>query len=109
MLKTVERAEDLRQSLLALLPTAGTLAGISIGLVGIVDLKVSNTRVETLADEVFLLGVLGFVLVCYLIFFALRHLTSTRIRFWNSAIDTVFLASLTLLLLGGFITVYAFL
>ena len=109
MLKTVERAEDLRQALLALLPTAGTLAGISIGLVGIVDLKVSNPRVETLADEVFLFGALGCVLVCYLIFFGLRHLNSPRIRFWNSAIDTVFLLSLTLLLLGGFITVYAFL
>jgi nitrate reductase gamma subunit len=109
VLKTVERAEDLRQALLALLPTAGTLAGISVGLVGIVDLKVSNTRVETLADEVFLFGALGVVLVCYLIFFTLRHLTSPRIRFWNSAIDAVFLASLTLLLLGGFITVYAFL
>jgi hypothetical protein len=109
MLKAVQRAEDLRPALLALLPTAGTLAGISVGLVGIVDLKVSNTRVETLADEVFLFSSLGFVLVCYLIFFTLRHLDSPRIRFWNGAIDMVFLLSLTLLLLGGFVTVYAFL
>ncbi|MEQ1854989.1 MAG: hypothetical protein ABL963_00885 [Longimicrobiales bacterium] len=109
MLKAVERAEDLREALLALLPTSGTLAGISIGLVGLVDLKVSNTRVESLADEVFLVSALGFVLVCYLIFFTMRHLNSPRVRFWSSAIDTVFLGSLTLLLLGGFVTVYAFL
>ncbi|MBM4184330.1 MAG: hypothetical protein FJ207_08900 [Gemmatimonadetes bacterium] len=109
MLKSVERAEELREALLALLPTAGTLAGISIGLVGLIGVKVSNTRVETLADEVFLVSALGLVLVCYLIFFALRDPQSPRARLMSKAIDAVFLASLTLLLLGGFVTVYAFL
>jgi len=108
MLKGVERAEELRAALLALLPTSGTLAGISIGLVGIVNLRVSDVRVETFADEVFLLSSLGFVVVCYLIFFTLRRVTSAKIRSLNAAIDTVFLASLTLLLFGGFITVFAF-
>jgi hypothetical protein len=109
VLKGVDGPEELRQVLLALLPTSGTLAGISLALMGIVNFRVQSVRVETLADEVFLFSALGFVGVCYQIFFTLRHLRSARIRFWRDAIDIVFLASLTLLLVGGFVTVYAFL
>ena len=109
MLKNVKDPKDLQNLLLALLTASGTLAGISLALVGIINLKVSNAKVETLADDMFLFSSLGFLTVCYFIFFALRHLNSKRIQLWTNVIDIVFLCSLTLLVASGFMVVYAFL
>jgi hypothetical protein len=108
MLKNLGDPKEVRETLLSLLSTSGTLAGISLALVGIVNLRIASTKIESLADDLFLFAALGFVVVCYLIFFALRHLHSARLRHWANAIDTLFLASLTLLLLAGFVAVYAF-
>ena len=72
MLRNVNQPDDLQRLLIALLSTSGTLAGLSLTLVGIVDIKVLSTKVETIADNMFLFAALGFVLVCYLIFFTLR-------------------------------------
>lgn len=109
MLKNIQSPDELRQTLLSLLSTSGTLAGISLALVGIANLRVESTKIETLADDMFLFSSLGFVVVCYFIFFALRHLGSERAQFWTNIIDVVFLFSITLLMLAGFVTVYAFL
>jgi nitrate reductase gamma subunit len=104
----IENPQDLRQLLLSLLSTSGTLAGLSMALVGIVNLKVANTSVGTVADDMFLFASLGFLVVCYLIFFTLRRLQSTRVRSWTNAIDVVFLFSLTLLVMSGFVVLYSF-
>ena len=109
MLKNVNDPNDLRQILLSLLSTSGALAGISLALVGILNIRTINTKVETLADDIFLFSSIGFVVVCYFTFFALRHIYSKRVRHWTNIIDLVFLCSLTLLLFAGFITVYTFL
>ena len=109
MLKNIKDPREIREILLSLLSTSGTLAGISLALVGIVNLKISSTKAETLADDLFLFSSLGFVVVCYFIFFALRHVHSTRVHQWTNIIDVVFLFSLTLLVFAGFVTVYAFL
>jgi hypothetical protein len=108
MLKNFNEPSDLQRLLLSLLATSGTLAGLSLTLVGIVDLKVSGSQIESVADDMFLFAALGFVLVCYLIFFTLRRLQSARLRWWTAAIDVVFLGSLTLLLMAGFAVVYYF-
>jgi hypothetical protein len=79
-----------------------------MALVGIVNLRVANTKVETLADDMFLFSSLGFLVVCYLIFFALRQLQSTRAQYWTNVIDVVFLFSMTLLVMSGFVVLYAF-
>ena len=107
MLKNIKEPTDLRQMLVSLLSTSGTLAGISLALVGIVNLRVSNTKIETIADDMFLFSSLGFLFLCYFIFFALRHIHSERARLWSVIIDLVFLFSLTLLVFAGFVTVYA--
>lgn len=107
MLKHVKDPQDLRQTLLSLLSTSGTLAGISLALVGIVNIKSSSVKIESLADDMFLFSSLGFVIVCYFTFFALRRLHSAKVRYWTNAIDVVFLASLTLLVMAGFVVVYA--
>lgn len=109
MLKNINNPKDLRQLLMSLLSTSGTLAGISIALVGIVNLKISNTKVETMADDMFLFSSLGFVVVCYLVFFALRRAHSRNVRYWTNVIDFVFLGSLSLLVMAGFVVVYEFL
>ena len=106
MLKNFRELNDLQRIFVALLSTSGTLAALAMTLVGIVDLRVASTRVGTAADDMFLFAAVGFVVVCYLIFFAIRRIHSTRIRYWTNLIDTLFLASLTLLLLAGFVTLY---
>jgi nitrate reductase gamma subunit len=108
MLKNVKDHKDLQQLLVSLLSTSGTLAGISLALVGIVNFKVASTKVETLADDMFLFSSLGFLIVCYLIFFTLRRLQSKKVQYWTNAIDAVFLFSMTLLVTAGFVVVYNF-
>jgi tetrahydromethanopterin S-methyltransferase subunit D len=107
MLKNIKDPKILLDMLLSLLQTSGTLAGISLALVGIVNLRITSTKVESAADNLFLFASLGFVLVCYMIFFAIRHMHSPRFRTWTDMIDLTFLASLTLLVIAGFVTVYA--
>lgn len=107
MLKNVEDPKELRQILLSLLSTSGTLAGISLALVSIINIKASNTNVESIADDIFLFSSLSFLVVCYLIFFAMRSLHTERLQYWVSVIDMIYLFALTLLVLAGFVVVYA--
>jgi len=109
MLKNIKDPNDIRETLLSLLSTSGNLAGISLALVGIVNYKIVSTKMESLADDLFLLASLGFVIICSCIFFALRHLHSAKVRRWTSIIDVLFLVSLLLLMAAGFAIVYEWL
>ena len=108
MLKNINDPKDLLHLLVSLLSTSGTLAGLSLALVGIINLKISNSKIESLADDMFLFSSLGFLVVCYLIFFTLRRVKSQKIHYWTNLIDIIFLFSLTLLVSAGFVVVYAF-
>lgn len=108
MLKGARDPEALLQLLLSLLSTSGTMAGISLALVGIVNFKIVSTNVSSMADDIFLFASLGFVIACYMIFFAIRSIRMLSLNHWATAIDVTFLLSLTLLVIGGFVTVYAF-
>ena len=108
MLKNVSDPKILLQMLLSLLSTSGTMAGISLALVGIVNLRIISTKIASAADDIFLFASLGFVVVCYMTFFAIRHIESPRLQGWTDIIDIAFLSSLTLLVVAGFATVYAF-
>jgi hypothetical protein len=108
MLKNINDPKDLQRLLLSLLSTSGTLAGLSMTLVGIVNLKIANTKIETMADDLFLLSSLGFLIVFYPIFFSLRRLQSASVQYWTALIDVIFLFSMTVLVLSGFVVVYAF-
>jgi hypothetical protein len=94
---------------MTLLSTSGTLAGLSMALVSMTNLKIASTKVQTVADDMFLFSSLGFLLVCYLVFFTLRNIRSSSLQYWINLIDMIFLASLTLLVLAGFVLVYEFL
>lgn len=93
--------------MLSLLPTSGTMAGISIGLMGVVHLRQTPT-ISNIADDMLLFSALGFLLVCYLIFFALRRVHVGLLPRWTTLIDLVFLASLTLMVFSGFVILYEF-
>lgn len=107
MLKNLKNQKDTTDAMLSLLPTSGTLAGISIGLVGVVNLKQLGS-VSTIADEMLLLSSIGFLSVCYLIFFALRSVNPVAKLRWAAIIDVVFLVSLTLVVFSGFVIVFEF-
>ncbi len=107
MLKYVNNPKDLQQFLLALLSTSGTLAGLSMALVGIVNLKIADTKVGSIADDMFLFASFGFLIVCSLIFFTLRRIQSPKVQNWTNVIDIVFLFSITLLVIAGFVVVYS--
>jgi len=108
MLRNTRDPAVLLQMLLSLLSTSGTMAGISLALVGIVNLRILSTRVASVADDIFLFASLGFVVVCYMTFFAIRNIQSPQLARWTDVIDFTFLFSLTLLVIAGFVTVYAF-
>ena len=99
MLKNVSDPKNLQSLLLALLSTSGTLAGLSMALVGIVNLKIADTKVGSIADDMFLFASFGFLIVCSLIFFTLRRIQSPKVQNWTNVIDIVFLFSITLLVI----------
>ncbi len=107
MLKNLKNSKEARDAMLSLLPTSGTLAGISIGLVGLMSAGPRNS-LTTLADDVLLLSALGFLVVCYLIFFAIRNIDSAVATRLMYIIDVVFLSSMTLMVFSGFIITYEF-
>ena len=109
MLKNVKDHKDLPHFLFSLLSTSGTLAGLSLAFVGIISIKVANTKVETIADDLVLLSSVGFFAVCYIIFFTMRQHHPEKIRYWTNVIDVIFLFSITLMVMAGFVVVYTFL
>jgi hypothetical protein len=106
MLKNLKDPKEARDAMFSLLSTAGTLAGIGVGLVGFINVGRGGAA-ATLADDILLLSALGFLVVCYLVFFAVRAVTSATARRMMQAIDLLFLFSMTLMVLAGFIVAYA--
>jgi hypothetical protein len=98
MLKATTDITETREILLAILSNSGTLAGISLALVGIMNLKPSESKLGTITDDLYVFSALGFV----------RLLRTDRIDRLVSIIDSLFLGSLTMLVLAGFLTVYTF-
>jgi hypothetical protein len=108
MLKHTNDITEIREILLAILSNSGTLAGISLALVGIMNVKPDNSKLDTITDDLYIFSALGFVIVCYLVFFAMRLLHTHRITYLVRIIDVLFLGSLTMLVVAGFFTVYTF-
>ena len=107
MLKNLRNPSETASAMLSLLPTSGTMAGISIGLMGVLNLG-KTPDASTIADDMLLLSALGFLLVCYLIFFELRRAHAGLGPRWTTGIDLVFLLSLTLMVFSGFVILYEF-
>lgn len=106
MFRGVEDTERVRDLLMSLLSTSGTLAGISIGLASMTNARAD--KVATIADDLFVLCAAGFLIVCWLAVAVTRNLSSPRLRRWTNALDALFLGSLTLLVICGFLVVYEY-
>ena len=65
-----------------------------------------DSDASTLADDILMLSALGFLVVCYLIFFAIRKIDSPAAQKMIQLIDVIFLLSLTLIVFSGFIVAY---
>lgn len=95
-----------REELLHLLSISGTLSGICIGGVTLFHTVQTESRAATLVDDLLAVCALGFLVCTYLNVWALR----TRLRRYAHVliriIDLLFLASLTGLVLAGFLMVY---
>lgn len=107
MLKNLKDLKTTLDVMLTLLPTSGTLAGIAIGLVGVINARPKG-GIATWADEILLVVALGFLVDCYLIFFAMRSTEKPHFRHLLHVIDGLFLLSLTLMVFSGFAVVYEF-
>jgi hypothetical protein len=105
VLRNIREPKEAREVMLSLLPTSGTLAGISIGLMSVASMKARGTM-ETIVDDLFLVSGIGFLAVCYLIFFAMRNVNQDRVEHWANVIDVVFLGALTLEVVSGFLLLY---
>jgi hypothetical protein len=101
--KNIQDLIDTKEILLALLSVAPWRASALPWSV-----LSSTTGLNRFTDDLFLLSSLGFVVVCYLVFFAVRQLHSSRLLLWARFIDILFLGALTMQVLVGFLTVYSF-
>ncbi len=90
-----------------LLTAATSMTGICVGLLGAVNAFARSQNTETVADDVLALNALMFLVCCYLVVWGLRtgsrRLTARLLR----AVETLFLASMTLLVMIGFFVVYS--
>ena len=106
MLKNIKNSDAAVTAMLSLLPTSGTLAGIAVGLAGLINSR-ANGGITTWADEMLVVAALGFLLVCYLIFFAIWTTGKSGSTTMMQVIDIIFLLSLTLVVFSGFVVVCA--
>jgi hypothetical protein len=105
MLRNLKDPKEARDALLVLLQTAGMLAGFGVSLVGIINVDRGGAP-ATVADDILLLSALGFLVVCYLVFFTLRNVSAAITSRMLKIIDVLFLGSMTLMVLAGFVVVY---
>jgi len=106
MLRNLRDPREAREAMLAVLSTSGTLAGIAVGLVGFINVSRGGSA-ATIADDILMLSALGFLVVCYLVFFAIRSLGAVATWRMFAIIDVLFLAAMTLMVVAGFIVVYS--
>ena len=93
-----------RDELTSLLSLSGTLAGLCVGIVALIN--AAHRGQTTLIDDVLASCAAVFLLCIYLITFALRTRLRARAVILASSVDWVFLTTLTVMTLAGFFMVY---
>jgi hypothetical protein len=86
MLSDLRAPTDAHNLLLSLLSASSTLAGLSLALTSIVSARIASLRIESPADDIDLIAACGFVIICYLAFYGLGHLSSKRSRHLDDTI-----------------------
>ena len=94
----------LRQELTSLLSLSGTLAGLCIGIVAFINS--SQRSATTVIDDVLAACAAIFLLCIYVITFALRTRVVERAALLTKIVELLFLATLTVMTIAGFVMVY---
>lgn len=89
-----------------ILPTSATMAGVCITVISIVRLVETQQHISTLIDNLMAFTGLVFLVSCFLSYMSIR---SPRLsaRFEKYA-DFLFLAGLSLMVIGGFLLAWEF-
>lgn len=93
-----------REELLGLLSVSGTLAGLCVTIVALIN--AANKGASTLVDDMLAVCAAAFVSCIYLIFWALKTVSPKRAARVIRIADMLFLSALSVMTLAGFIMVY---
>lgn len=89
-----------------ILPTSATMAGVCITVLSIVRLVESNRHVSTIIDNLMAFNGLIFLVSCFLSYISIR--SSGRAVTLEKYADFLFLAGLSLMVIGGFLLAWEF-
>lgn len=96
----------IRDEMLNLLSVSGTLAGLCVTVVALMQALGKSTRVATVADDLFVVCALLFLICIYLIFSTLRVRKLHVVKMLVRTVDIVFIVAMTLMTSAAFIMAY---
>jgi len=99
----------LREELLHLLSVSATLSGLCVTIVALMNTFSKGQGVATIADDIFAVCSLIFLICIYLIFTALRSRRLALLSRLVKVIDIFFMIGLTAMTFAAFIMVYTLL
>lgn len=95
-----------RQELLSLLSTSGTLAGLCITVVALMNTFDRSRAAVTIVDDMFGVCALAFLFCIYLIFWAIRSRKFPIIELLIKAVEGIFLMAMTFMTVAAFLMMY---
>jgi len=96
----------MREELLHLLSVSGTLAGLCITVVALMNTFSGIRSIVTVVDDMFAACAATFLLSIYLIVWALRTRKPHVATFLTRVVDRLFLLALTAMTVAAFILIY---
>jgi hypothetical protein len=85
---------------------SGTLAGLCVTVLALMNTLGKSTRATTVVDDLFAVCALLFLVCIYLIFSALRVRTHPIAKILVKSVDIVFIIAMSLMTSAAFIMVY---
>ena len=98
-----------RDELLSLLSTSGSLAGLCITIVALMNTFDKKHASVSIIDDMFGACAAVFLLCTYLIFWALRSRSPARSMVLTKILEALFLIALTGMILAAFMMIYTIL
>lgn len=89
-----------------ILPSAATMAGVCITIIGIVRLVETNRHISTIIDNLMAFNSLIFLISCFLSYISLRPFKAAGA--FERYADILFLTGLSLMVIGGFLLAWEF-
>ena len=96
----------IQNEMLHLLSVSGTLAGLCITVVALINTLGKSTRAATVVDDMFAICALLFLICIYLIFSALRVRRQRIAKMLVKSVDILFMVAMTLMTGAAFVMVY---